>query len=67
MEAKIAADRPPSKRKRGDPSLKSKCPHCGQNAYHKPEKCWALEANKAHRNDWWYENVGKRLGIVKGE
>ena len=32
---------------------KKKCPHCAKLVYHKPEKCFELEANAASRPAGW--------------
>eukprot|EP00956_Cyclotella_meneghiniana_P027591 scaffold62247_cov26-Cyclotella_meneghiniana.AAC.1 len=32
---------------------KKKCPHCGLMVYHKPEKCFELEANADKRPVNW--------------
>ena len=35
------------------PKGTSKCPNCSLFVYHKPEKCYELEANKANRPSTW--------------
>ena len=32
---------------------KKKCPHCLLEVYHKPEKCFELEANASKRPEGW--------------
>jgi hypothetical protein len=40
-------------KKRGPRRKKSMCPHCQALVYHKPEKCYELEANKDKRWVGW--------------
>ncbi len=40
-------------KKRGPRRKKTKCPHCQVLVYHKPEKCYELEANKDKRWVGW--------------
>ena len=37
----------------GKGKQKKKCPHCGLVVYHKPEKCFELEANASKRPEGW--------------
>ena len=37
----------------GKSKTKKKCPHCLMEVYHKPEKCFELEANASKRPEGW--------------
>lgn len=37
----------------GEKKKKKKCPHCLLEVYHKPEKCFELEANASKRPEGW--------------
>jgi hypothetical protein len=37
----------------GEGKQKKKCPHCGLEVYHKPEKCFELESNTDKRPANW--------------
>jgi hypothetical protein len=37
----------------GGRRTKKTCPHCGLEVYHKPEKCFELEANADKRPAGW--------------
>jgi hypothetical protein len=52
MAAKDSVPNPPGKGN-GGKSKKKKCPHCLMEVYHKPEKCFKLEANASKRPEGW--------------
>jgi hypothetical protein len=52
MAAKDSPPNPPGKGN-GGKSKKKKCPHCLMEVYHKPEKCFELEANASKRPEGW--------------
>jgi hypothetical protein len=53
LETKNSPNAPNAPTNSSGGKQKKKCPHCAKLVYHKPEKCFELEANAANRPAGW--------------